>query len=341
MSCKEKNDKAALIRGIKFYPEHSRCTDAEICANSIHDAGFNTVFMPVRGKDLSDEPEFDLHAFRLELQQLDIRFTAVVQVFHDPELWDEHPEWRSMDQNLDDSPQSWQKMISPASEDFRNLKLYHINRIIQELKPDMLALDFIRYPVLWENVHVDSIKSITRNYDYNPLTISMFKETYKVDSISSGLPENLPSPEWESFKTNQITSFVRDVRSLTGDIPLILHILPWLEKDQEFYLKSLAGQDVDSLALYADFLSPMLYTMVPGLTQERIRLMLSDFTDRHPYIRLLPSYLIPDDSAESVSGYDLSKGYLLFHWGKVEKNVNLFKNLNKAGHNSTASGRKK
>lgn len=319
MSFKDKRDNDTLIRGIKIFPEYSRCTDAETCAHSIHDAGFNTVFMPVRGKDLSDKAEFDLHAFRLELQQLDIRFSAVVQIFFDPEQWDEHPEWRALDQNKIDAPESWQTMLSPACRDFRNLKLEHIRRIIQELNPDMLALDFIRYPVFWENVHVDSLHKITRYYDYNQLSINELHDIHNVDFSSNLMLHQHHSQEWISFKTGQITSFVRDVRTLIGDIPLILHILPWLERDQEFYLKSLAGQDVDSLAKYSDILSPMLYTMVPGLAPERIRKMLSDFTDRHTGIPLLPSYLIPENSIESLSGFDLSGGYLLFHWGLAEK----------------------
>lgn len=318
MSCKEKNDKAALIRGIKFYPEHSRCSDAETCARSIHDAGYTMVFMPVREKDLSDRTEFDLYAFRRELKKQDIRFTAVVQVFYDPERWDEHPEWRALDQERDDSPQAWQKMLSPACGDFRNLKLEHISRIIQELNPDMLALDFIRYPVFWENVHVDSLHKITRRYDYNPLSISMFKNTFKVDSLTSVLPGNSPSPEWGSFKTNQITSFVRDARIQIKDIPLILHILPWLEEEQEFYLTSLTGQDVDSLAVYADFLSPMFYTIVPGLTPERIRKMITDFTRRYPDIHLLPSFHLSDTLSHSLLNEDLFSGNVLFHWGLVE-----------------------
>lgn len=319
MCCKDKRDNDMLIRGIKFFPEHSRCTDAKTCAHSIHDAGFNTVFMPVREKDLSNAAEFDLYAFRYELQKRDIRFTAVVQVFYDPERWDDHPEWRALDQNRNDSPQSWQTMLSPACGDFRNLKLEHIRRIIQELNPDMLALDFIRYPVFWEEVHMDSLHIITRNYDYNPLSVNKLHDIHNVDSSSDIMLHQHHSQEWISFKTGQITSFVRDVRTLTRDIPLILHILPWLERDQEFCLKSLAGQDVDSLAKYSDILSPMLYTMVPGLTPERIRKMLSDFTDRHPGIPLLPSYLIPEDSIESLSGFNLSGGYLLFHWGLAEK----------------------
>ncbi|HAE86817.1 TPA: hypothetical protein DCG86_02205 [Candidatus Marinimicrobia bacterium] len=324
MGCQQNTHADSIIKGIKFYPEHSRCADAETCARSIHEAGFNSVFMPVLEKDLSDAAEFDLYAFRHELQKRDIRFTAVVQVFYDPVKWDEHPEWRALDQNRDDSPQSWQKMISPACVDFRKLKLDHINRIIRELNPDMLALDFIRYPVFWENVHVDSLHTITRRYDYNSLSISMFKNSFKVGSHLSGLPENLPSPEWESFKTHQITSFVRDVRAQVKDIPLILHILPWLEKEQEYYLTSTAGQDVDSLALYADFLSPMLYPMVPELSPERIGKMVMDFTTRHPDIYLLPSFHFSDTLSQSLLKEDIFNGHVLFHWELAEKSQGLF-----------------
>ncbi len=308
-----------MIKGIKFYPEHSRCPDAVSCAKAIEKAGFNTVFMPVREKDLADSTGFEIHRFRKELQKRQIRFTAVVQVFYDSEHWDNHPEWRAMDQSLNEAPESWQKMLSPACEDFRNLKLEHIDRIIHELKPDMLALDFIRYPVFWENIHGDSLHKITRIYDYNPLTVNKLKNSFDAGFSSEIMIHQAYPQEWTSFKTGQITSFVREVREQTGDLPLILHILPWLEKDQELYLKSLAGQNVESLAKYADVLSPMLYTMVPGLTPERIKEMEADFSGRHPEIQLLPSYLIPEDSTECLTCFDLSGGYLLFHWGLAEK----------------------
>jgi hypothetical protein len=330
MVCKQEKINDSVIRGVKFYPEHSNCPDAASCARSIHDAGFNTVFMPVREKDLQDSTAFDIHAFRAELKKSDIRFTAVVQVFYDPERWDKHPEWRAMDQDLDDTPESWQTMISPACEDFRNLKLEHINRIIHELNPDMLALDFIRYPALWEAIHVDSLHKVTRRYDYNPLSINKLNKLSNAGFTSDTLIHQTPPQAWISFKTEQITSFVKEVKNLAGDIPLILHILPWLEKEQALFLKSIAGQDVQALSEYADILSPMLYTMVPGLTTGRIEKMESDFRNRHPDVSLLPSFLIPDDSPVSLSDYDLSKGYLLFHWGKVERERDLCKKLNHA-----------
>lgn len=338
MTCQAGTKDENIIRGIKFYPEHSNCPIAASCARSIHDAGFNTVFMPIREKDLSETAEFDLHAFREELRVWDIRFAAVVQVFFDPERWDEHPEWRAMDQDLDDTPESWQKMLSPGCEDFRSLKLEHINQIIHELNPDMLALDFIRYPAFWEEIHVDSLRNITRYYDYNPLSINKMSDLYNVVNIQIHHNDTV---KWTSFKTAQITSYVKEVRELAGDLQLVIHILPWLLKDQEHYLKFIAGQDVQALSEYADILSPMLYTMVPGLNPERIRNMIKDFSGRYSKICFLPSYLIPDNSPASLSDYDLSKGYLLFHWGKVEKNLDFFKELNKAFYNSIESGRKK
>lgn len=315
ISCKEERYTDTVIKGIKFYPEHSRFTNAETCARSIQNAGFNTVFMPVRDNDLSDTAEFDLYAFRYELQKCDIRFAAIVPVFYDPERWDAYPQWRALDQNLNDSPEFWQKMLSPACGEFRNQKIELINRIIRELHPDMLTLDFIRYPVFWENVHVDSLKNITRTYDYNSLFINKFMDLHKADSIPSTLPDNLTSQEWVSFKTDQITTFVKAVKKEIGDLTLILHILPWLEKDQDLFLKSIAGQDVDSLGKYADFLSPMMYTMVPGLSAERINNMVSEFASRHPNVKLAPSYQFTND----LSDLQTDSNYILFHWGLIEK----------------------
>lgn len=78
MGCKQDIHTDTMIKGIKFYPEHSRCTNAEICARSIHDAGFNVVFMSVREKDVSDRTEFDLHAFRREQKKNDNRFYQTI-----------------------------------------------------------------------------------------------------------------------------------------------------------------------------------------------------------------------------------------------------------------------
>jgi hypothetical protein len=349
----EKMQKEPLI-GVKVYPntawflENFAYREAAL-VSELKMAGFNLVSLPLwNGRSCWYETElftkkeipFDIMKFRRLCREAGITFAAIAPVFFDLETLMLHPEKEALYQNLRKEEQSWQRFVSPCDTAYRHYKTALIADMAKKMNPDFISLDFIRFPVIWENyplhTHTDSI-----------LFGSWDKLCWQAFRASPFYPKNLPAeenaglieelikrhrPEMAAWKAAMISQFVKDLKNELEkngvSIPLIIHTLPWQESDFEGAIGWMAGQSPDSLGAEAAFLSPMLYWRLIGQNAAQISTSLDFWQGPEKAFDLLPSIpwsVVIDESPPNLAEWsetvnlilEKSDGIVLFHLEKV------------------------
>jgi hypothetical protein len=195
------------------------------------------------------------------LRERGIRTLRIVSVFEGANHWKKHPESRPIDSTgtpleLDD----WYAGVCPNFEPLRRSKLRQIGRLLESGRYDVLVLDFVRWPVLWERPHPKIPKTC-----YCEACRERFQRDTNVRLPPGSIPEiakwidDNHREAWERWRAERITSFVRDVRGLrdrAGKGTLIgVVVVPWTDER----LREVAGQDLRALAPEADVFLPMSY----------------------------------------------------------------------------------
>ncbi|HYK92172.1 MAG TPA: hypothetical protein VE398_25645, partial [Acidobacteriota bacterium] len=168
----------------------------------------------------------------------------------------------------------WVKFVCPNQEKYRAERLDYIRNLINTCQPDGLSIDFIRYFVFWEKVYPDARPDPLQYACFCPTCLKKFQaesrltiphEWKSVSEQAEWILQN-HKPAWASWKCRTITSMVREIatvaRKSKPSIKLNLHLVPWRENDFNKGVRSIAGQDVASLAPLVDFLSPMCYAHI-------------------------------------------------------------------------------
>lgn len=150
-----------------------------------------------------------------------IRVYAEVGIFAGEEYWIKSPQLRPINSNGElIAKQDWYAGLCPTQEWFRKEKLDAIKRIVRDFGVDGVWLDFTRYPCHW-----DVVSPVLEMTCFCDNCIGKFKKYSKAT-----FPENLADKkalaefilkfhdkEWYAFRREQITSFVRDVKTLLAD----------------------------------------------------------------------------------------------------------------------------
>jgi len=342
------------IIGVKIYPDRTPIQSSAMILD-FQELQINTVFCTVYNglrafypdsKLPLGTPKDSLINFRSDLKSAGICFGTICPVFYDPDSWDQHPDWRTVDKSGNDFPDSWQKMICPSCEDYREFKLSIIQEVLEKFHPEFLILDFIRLPVDWEMITSDTRIESIREYCFCPRC----RQKYAASRVHPRVnhqskiyhsPEmNITSDDrqWINWRASLITSFVANVKHLVKIVSpstkIVVQIVPWRVVDYEGGLLRIAGQDIQSISENCDFLSPMIYHR---LIQQEVS-----------YIRELTQHLfwqtgkpvLPSIQADdftnpgSLSSFEfetalrmtdiaqVSAGVMIFNWGMLwdEKN---------------------
>ncbi|MFX0124308.1 MAG: hypothetical protein ACFFAE_11770 [Candidatus Hodarchaeota archaeon] len=86
----------------------------------------------------------------------------IFPVFYDPEALERNPELYSITNKGEKAVDEWVKFVCPTRDDYRKSKVEKMKKIVTELDPDGLSLDFNRYFVFWEKIYPRrTIESIT------------------------------------------------------------------------------------------------------------------------------------------------------------------------------------
>jgi hypothetical protein len=225
---------------------------------------FDTIFI--------SSPLYSNHKFRKHMKKSKMTAFVIFPVFYNPKALEKDPELYSITNRGEKAVDEWVEFVCPTRDDYRKSKVEEMKKIVTELKPDGLSLDFIRYFVFWEKIYPGrTLKSIP-NCCFCPYCIEKFQEDSKLTlpkeimdnrRIAEFIQKNY-SIEWTKWKCAVISSFIKEItqeaRKLKPNILINVHVLPWKQIDFDGAIEKIAGQNLKEIAKIADIISPMCYS---------------------------------------------------------------------------------
>lgn len=206
------------------------------------------------------------------LHSQNIKVYAEVGIFSGEEYWIKYPDSRPI--NMKGEPivkQDWYCGLCPTQEWLRKEKLDTIGRIVKNFNVDGIWLDFIRYPCHWEVT-----SPVLEETCFCHTCIEKFKADtginippdLKTVKDKAAFIMNSHSREWYTWRCEQITSFVKEVKKVLTEknpkLELGLFAVPWREGELNNAIINIIAQDVKKLSSYVDVFSPMTYHRMCG-----------------------------------------------------------------------------
>ncbi|MHB8772560.1 MAG: glycoside hydrolase family 10 protein [Syntrophales bacterium] len=244
--------------------------------------GTTAVFVP---PDRETIRFFNLRGFKVYL---------TLDAFGGTAAWRQYPDSRPVLANgwlLDEETAGGHGGVCPTHEGWRAARLGHILTWIERFDGqdgiDGIWLDFIRYPGAWEKGTVPDTCYCARCLTkfQRDTGIALPAAANKAADAAAWLRKNHPY-EWMAWKKEQITSFVREVKSVLAPSPgetrhpkgvrqrahrqpkkpwtLGAFVVPWTKGERNGAVSFLLGQDAFALAGIVDVISPMLYHRMTG-----------------------------------------------------------------------------
>lgn len=248
--------------------------------------GINTAFI---GLELASQDHFIQ-----EVREAGLRTFIVLPVFFNPEKLKNFPELYAITGEGRPAKDDWVEFVCPGNRLYRQEIIDRARKLVVELKPDGLSLDFIRHFVFWEKVYPGSSLDLIRTSCFCPDCLKSFQQEtgIKIPEGISGYPAG-PAwilanhrGAWLEWRNRQITSMVeeisRAVRQVNHFLLLNIHLVPWRTDDFEGARLSVAGQDIGSLFRHVDYLSPMCYAHMLKRPPDWINSVVTDIQQSVP-----------------------------------------------------------
>jgi hypothetical protein len=317
------------IIGIKVYD-----TDADFRAlfEEWRSLGINTAFV---SPALAAKP-----GFRYLAREGGIDIFLILPIFFNDEALTAHPELQAVNKDGKPAVDDWVKFICPSREDYRKERVEWVRKLVQDLDPDGISLDFIRTFVFWEMVAPDRTLASLPNACFCPVCLKKFQDETGVE-----IPADLTTVpakyawidkahlgEWTDWKCGLITSMVRDLaaaaRAVKPSIKVNLHAVPWRSTDFGGAIKIVAGQDLPTIGGFVDLISPMCYHHMVRQTPAWVHSVVEDMTAR-TRMPILPSIQVKEayrDEPLSVEEFraalvealkPLSRGVVFWSWDSL------------------------
>jgi len=272
--------------------------------------GINTAFV---GAALGADPEFKALA-----KKNGITTFLIFPVFFDAAALEKDPGLYAVKSGGQRAEDDWVKFICPTREDYRSRKIEEAKRLVREVDPDVLSLDFMRFFVFWEKVYPDRTPDSLPDTCFDTSCLEAFEKEMNVH-----LPADLSgaetaakakwvlanhAPEWAEWKCRTIAGMVKllaaAAREVKPSIKINIHTLPWRKADFRGGIETIAGQDVVRLAPLVDYISPMCYHQMVRRTPAWVHSVAQEVYDRTQG-RVLPSIQV--DKAYIDDPYTLAQ----------------------------------
>ncbi len=254
LCCTVSSARSETVRGMYGIPP----ADHPKSIRQLKDAHLTSVFAPPHQPTIG------------ELKNAGFQVYLTLNVFGGTEAWGRYPD--SVPITAAGKPVSPRHGgICPTHFAWRQERLALLAAWLQQFATasgiDGVWLDFIRYPGRWEMAQAEIPDTC-----YCPRCLSLFGVEKGV-AIPAGLDTAATAEwihghaqlQWLQWKKEQITSFVREARSLVEQAQanrktiLGIFLVPWTQGERQGAVLQLLAQDAFQLARYADVLSPMLY----------------------------------------------------------------------------------
>ena len=249
----------------------------------------------VKAKELNLDSVFSTHANLDESAIKDIRenvgenikIYVELGVFAGKDLWDKYPDAVPVEASGKEPSRGWYYGVCPSHEGVRNECLQHVKNILEK-DINGIWLDFIRYPTKWEEpepyildtCYCDKCLKKFSEYLGEPIEGNTLEDKVLLIDGSYYI-------EWIEFKTEMITSMVKEVRKLIDEhnikvedgkkVKLGFFAIPWQDKEHSAGIKRIVAQDFGSLSTLVDVFSPMLYHKMGGKDVSWIKEMVNYF----------------------------------------------------------------
>ena len=351
LSCVRLNQEKepGILVGIKLYPSAGFVHQHQETILQLKEFGFNAVFSPAYNGQEAFYPSQlltqadttpGLPEFRRALKENHMGFAAICPVFYDPHIIRERPDLIPVDQFGNNHYDNWQTMVCPSNQQYRSERLALIREVLERLEPDIISLDFIRYPVTWEFIPFSTPADSIRQFCFCERCLQQFFTAHalKPPAELQGPEEVAPwilreqAPIWDQWRIGLISSFIQSCRDLIDETrpqtQLAVHVVPWSVSDFNGRAASITGQDVRDMAKSAEILTPMVYhkrigktvTFIHDLTTEIHFSGAQSVMPGIQFNRILDEEHINKDEWEQTLLNALkepSRGVIIFHWDVI------------------------
>jgi hypothetical protein len=319
------------IIGIKIY-EYNK--DFNLLADKWKEMDINTAFV---SKELAANT-----LFRQILKQNNIKVYIIFPVFYDPAQLKNDSSLYAVTDKGKIAKDDWVEFICPSRITYRKLKIDEAADLVKKLEPDGLSIDFIREFVFWEMIYPDRTAEsidmacfcdscVGRFFNLKAITLP---DTCKTVEQKAVLILKRYSDDWNNFRCDLITSMVKEIsdktRNIKPDIKINVHAVPWRDEDFGGANIRVASQDLQKIALYTNYISPMCYSQMVRRDAGWIESVVTSMDKKArgkilPSIQVYPYYLddpfTTGDFKKCISAAlkAPSQGVVFFSWPLFEK----------------------
>jgi hypothetical protein len=326
---KHHQSESDLMIGVKVY---NIDRDLKSLFEEWSDLGINTVLA---------SPSVINEQFTALAEKYDINTFLILPIFFDTEALKADPDLYAFTDKGEKAIDDWVEFVCPSREDYRKIKIEEIVKLVKDLDPDGISLDFIRFFCFWEKVYPDHDPDSISSTCFCPVCLEKFQSDKNifipaslenVSDIAMWISENHQA-EWTDWKCSQITGMVSEivssVKKVKPEIIVNLHIVPWRQEDFNNAIRRIVGQDLPDLSEYADMISPMTYSHMLKREPDWIQSVVKDMSDQVnckviPSIQVNEAYLtnvLTDEEFEQILKEALippSSGVFLWSWEQLE-----------------------
>lgn len=211
------------------------------------------------------------------LRRVGLRVLQTSAVLFDPDALERYPDARPIDGNGNPAQMvDWYIGICPTHETYLDEKMGKLERVAEELAPDGLFLQFIRYPGFWENWTWSPDYAFTNadRFCFCDRCRSRFAGeqgiALPVGSVASQAAVILEQhgDAWAAWRCGVIAGIVGRVRALPSvsrrGMPLTINTLPFPDSDfdGQAVRRTIAAQDLAQLAEHAQGFELMTYLQI-------------------------------------------------------------------------------
>lgn len=268
-------------------------------------------------------------------------------VFFNQEYLKAHPDCYSITSNGEKAINDWLHFACPSHEGYIDQQLEYLENQLQEIKPSILIIDFIRFYTFWEKIVPQTSTHDIIDGCYCPSCLRKFQDfsNLTIEGNPSEWIRKFALTEWGDWKSQIITNVATRIHSVcrqfSSEMLIGIKVVPWRQKDFNNAQINVVGQNIEKLAKFCDVLIPMTYSQMVGREPEWINSVLKDIKERTNK-KVLASIQI--DTAYQEAPIDTinlkrflkhglaypSSGIMIFHYGFMENDkakANLVKKM--------------
>lgn len=321
------------IIGIKIY-EYDK--DFNLLVEKWKEMGINTAFV---SKELAANT-----VFRQILKAESIKVYIIFPVFYDPALLQQDSTLYAITDKGRIAKDDWVEFVCPSRTAFRTMKIKEAIELVKRLQPDGLSIDFIRQFVFWEMIYPDRTPESIDIACFCDSCVGSFckkkgiilPDTCTMVAQKAAYVLNHHSNDWNDYSCDLITSMVKEladkVHNVKSNTKINVHAVPWRDTDFDSANIRVAAQDMENIAPYVDYISPMCYSQMLKRDADWIASVITEMDKKAPgmilpSIQVYPYYIddpfTVDDFRRCVDAalQPPSLGVVFFSWPLFEKDT--------------------